>query len=86
MRHPTADQWYEDPDEVILYAQALLDSGRLVEMGEVADYLATPQDWTEGHEVWVRHGRPSRRDEPSRVGYSSANGTAATRSRSRYGP
>jgi hypothetical protein len=63
MRHPTAEQWYDDPDEVILYAHALLDSGQLVQIGEVADYLATPQAWTEGHEIWVRHGRPSRRDD-----------------------
>ena len=63
MRHPTTEQWHQDADEVILYARALLDSGQLVEMGEVADYLGNPQAWSEGHDAWVRHGRPSRRDD-----------------------
>jgi hypothetical protein len=63
MPHPTTEQWYRDPDEVILYARALLDSGQLVKMGEVTDYLGDPQEWTEGHQVWVRHGRPSRDDD-----------------------
>jgi hypothetical protein len=78
MRHPTTEQWYKDPDEVILYARALIDSGQLVQMGEVADYLGNPQAWTEGHEAWVHHGCPSRHDDAFDTWLGEVSATTST--------
>ena len=50
--------WVEDRDEVLAFADYLVETRELVTAAQAVYYFEKPWKWTDSYLLWVKQGRP----------------------------